>query len=107
MLGSLELKGKSPRQAVRSAAGRARVIECWPTAIGSTSLPEPRDRTGGQDGHATGNPSARSDSTRTDPKPGAEAMGSPTRSPVKLAAATPWPAKPNKQRENESRRQFP
>ena len=84
-----------------------RTGHCWPAAIRSTSLPELRGRNGGQDGHETGNPSARSGSTRNDPKPGAEAMGPPTRSPMKLAAAVPWPGKPNAQRENQRRRQLP
>ena len=66
--------------------------------------PAVRPREGAQeDGQAKpaiGPPSALSGLTRSGPRRSAKAMGPPTRSPGKHAAAAPWPGRPNTQLEN-------
>ena len=59
---------------------------CSNVAIASISAPVRNARTAGHVRRATGRPSAPSGSTRS-----AKAMGPPTRYPMKLAAAAPWP----------------
>jgi hypothetical protein len=77
-----------------------KIRRCWPAATRSMNVPAPRAQTDGQAKPAIGAPSALSGLTRSGPKRSAKAMGPPTRSPGKQAAAAPWPGRPNTQLEN-------